>query len=144
MGDLSEAAASDETALLLEDCAFLAALRCLNASSLWCSVMRIDLFAGAISSARDGVLDLERVCCDGLSQSPSRAADLSLSESDVMAVDVDAIDRERREGCVVTGWATLELRPLCMAFSLLSAVPEARDPCAPSFFRRGRMKVCEI
>lgn len=144
VGDLSEAAASDETELLLDDCAFLAALRCLNASSLWCSVMRIDRLAGAISSARDDVLDLERVCREGLSQSVSRVADFSLSDSDVMAVDVDAIERERRVGCEVMGWATLELRPLRMAFSLLSEAPEARAACALTFFRRRRVKVREI
>jgi len=69
VGDFKEAAAWGERVLLLDDWAFFAALRCLSASSLWCSVMRMDLFAGAISSARDGTLDFERVFRAGLSMS---------------------------------------------------------------------------
>jgi len=145
VGDFREAAASEEMESALDDWAFFAALRCLRASSLWCRVMRIDLLAGAISSARAVALDLERVWREGLSRSSSRVGDRSLSESDVMAVEVDAIDSERLVGCFMTGCATLELRLLRTPFSLRSGAAEARDDaCAATFFRRARVKVREM
>jgi hypothetical protein len=106
--------------------------------------MRIDLFAGAISSALEDVLDFDRVCREGLSMSPSRVGGRSLSESDVIAVEVDAMDSERRVGCFVFSCATLELRLLRIPFSLLSKEPDAADACAPTFFRRPRVKVREM
>jgi hypothetical protein len=145
VGDLREAAAaSDEVEFPLDDCAFLAALRCLKASSFWCSVMRIDLFAGAISSARAVALDLERVWREGLSMSSSRVGDRSLSESDVMAVEVDAMDSDRRVGCFRAGCATLELRLLRMPLSLRSGAAEAREACAAACFRRPRVKTRDM
>jgi hypothetical protein len=144
VGDFREAAASDETELPFDDWAFFAALRCLRASSLWWSVMRIDLFAGAISSARAVALDLERVWREGLSMSWSRVGDRSLSESDVMAVEVDAIDSDRLVGCFIVGCATLELRLLRIPFSLRSVAAETRDACAATFFRRPRVNVREM
>jgi hypothetical protein len=144
VGDFKEAAASGETELLFDDCAFFAAFRCLSASSLWCSVMRIDLLAGAISSALADALDLDRVCRDGLSMSPSRVGGRSLSESDVMAVEVDAMDRERRVGCFVFGCATLGLRLLRVPFSLPLEAANGRDAGTPTFFRRPRVNAREM
>jgi hypothetical protein len=106
--------------------------------------MRIDLFAGAISSARVVALDLDRVWREGLSVSSSRVGDRSLSESDVMAVEVDAIDNDRLVGSFMTGCAILELRLLRAPFSLRSGAAEAREACAATFFRRPRVKVREM
>lgn len=96
VGDFSEAAVSGDMEFVLEIEDFLVALRCLNSSSL-CNLIRINLFAGAISSPPEDAFDFERVWRDGLSTGPSRVGGRSVSESDVMAVDVDATDSERRE-----------------------------------------------
>lgn len=60
----------------------------------------MDLFAGAISSPPEDAFDFDRVCREGVSMSPSRVGGRSLSESDVIAVDVEATDKERREDFV--------------------------------------------
>jgi hypothetical protein len=58
----------------------------------------MDRFAGAISSPVDEAFDFERVWRDGKSVSSSRVRgrSLSISESDVIAVDVEAIEGDRR------------------------------------------------
>ena len=106
--------------------------------------MRIDLFAGAISSALADVLDLDRVCRDGLSMSLSRVGGRSPSESDVMAVEVDAIERDRRVGCFVCGCAILELRLLRIPFSLQFKAADGRELGTPTFFRRPRVNVRDM
>ena len=57
----------------------------------------MDRFAGAISSPADEAFDLERVWRDGKSASSSRVRGCSVSnsESDVMAVDVEAMEGDR-------------------------------------------------
>lgn len=135
------AAASGETwpLLLLETCAFFAAFRCLRASSL-CSLMRIDRFAGAISSPADETFDLDRVWRDGESRSPSRVGGRSLSESDVIAVDVEATDSERLDDLSIVVRAAPEVLPLRFSFSVVSAVLEDRFVCGVVLFRRDLVK----
>jgi hypothetical protein len=106
--------------------------------------MRIDLFAGAISSRLGNALDLDRVCREGLSRSSSRVDGRSLSESDVIAVEEDARDSERRVGWFTMGCAMLELRPLRVSFSLVPEAAEDGAACATAFFRRPRVNVRDM
>jgi hypothetical protein len=96
VGDLRAAAASGETcAELVSDWAFLAALRWRKASSL-CSLIRMDRFAGAISSPADEALDFERVWREGESRlEPREGGCSSISESEAMAED-EAMEGDRR------------------------------------------------
>ena len=101
----------------------------------------MDRFAGAISSAPDEAFDFDRVWRDGLSSSPSRVGGRSLSDSDVIAVDVDAIDKERRDARLASG---IFVELLILRFSL-SLVPVFEVLARmPPFFRRERVKVRAI
>jgi hypothetical protein len=98
--------------------AFFAAFLCLSASSL-CNLIRMDRFAGAISSPPEDAFDFDRVWRAGLSSSPSRVGGRSLSESDVIAVEVDAIDRERLDTFLVSAVVVIEPLLLRFSFSML-------------------------
>jgi hypothetical protein len=64
-GDFSEAATSGDTCSVLETLREpFFVFRCRKASSVW-SLIRIERFAGAISSVVDDALDLDRVCREG-------------------------------------------------------------------------------
>jgi hypothetical protein len=67
----------------------------------------------------------------------------SPSDSDVIAVEVEAIERDRREVLFVSIVVVVEGRRLLrFSFSLLPDL----DPtaCVPAFFRRDRVKVRDI
>lgn len=138
VGDLRSAAASGDTwpELRLGASAFLDALLCLRASSL-CSLIRIDRLAGAISSPPDEAFDLERVWRDGGSWS-SREGGRSLSESDVIAVEVEAMDRDLLD-VLVADLRTAAFLVLRLSFSALSDMVEARTDWPSFFFRRDRV-----
>jgi hypothetical protein len=63
----------------------------------------MERFAGAISSPADEAFDFERVWREGKSTSSLRVRGRSpsISESDVMAVELDAIDGDRRVNFLV-------------------------------------------
>ena len=100
VGDFSDAAASGDTCIapsrLERDVVFFV-LRCRRASSLWCSLTRTCRLAGAISSAVEDAFDPDLVLREGVSSSPSLVGgrSLSISESDVKAVDEDAEEGDR-------------------------------------------------
>ena len=99
----------------------------------------MERFAGAISSPADEAFDFERVWRDGKSISSSRVRgrSLSISESDVMAVDVEAMEGDRRVDLHVRGCVALNrLLPL-FPFSLLSEKLDERIIFDVFFFRRG-------
>lgn len=75
----------------------------------------MDRFAGAISSPPDDALDWDRVWRAGLSYCPSRVGGRSLSESDVIAVEVDAIDRERLDVLLISV-VVPDIEPLLFRF----------------------------
>jgi hypothetical protein len=100
----------------------------------------MERFAGAISSPPEDAFDLDRVWRAGLSSSPSRVGGRSLSESDVIAVDVDATDIDRRDA-LVSVVVFAEVLLVRFPFAMLPEVLAGRTVCAPVFLRRERVSV---
>ena len=99
----------------------------------------MDLFAGAISSAVEDAVDLDRVWRDSVSLSSSLVdgRSLSMSESEVIAED-DVMDGDRLISFFVLDCVCDTLILLLLRFSF--SRPEAPEVDTVGDFRRVRLK----